>query len=336
MRKDILDEMGLTEKARNMTTWSEYTEIMDAVREKYSADGIYGYGITPMVGNFGSNSYIVNGDKFEDFWQWDEVGDKSGTLMLEDGKITFKMKDPRYQAHIAMLKDWYDRGITWPDAAYAQGTMTDDLMKQGVLFSMTAASELGIEQTKSMKTGRELICVKVHSGMIRTSAVQSWSLGIPVAAEEPEAAAYFINTLYTDPTVMNFMIRGVEGVDYEIVDGQAKYGEEPCFNQDDFVIGDNTLLLPVYGNGADFYDRVLEDIQNAAVSPYMGFVLDTASLSDYISQISVVNDQYNPAVSCGAYTEELFNEYVSKLELAGVQDYLDEIQKQLDAWVASR
>ena len=128
---------------------------------------------------------------------------------------------------------------------------------------------------------------------------------------------------------------GVEGVDYEVMDGQAKYGDDPCYNQDDFVIGDNTLLLPVYGNGADFYDKVKEDIASAEISRYRGFVLDYSELNDYVSQIGAVNDQYNGAISTGSYTQELMDEYIEKLNTAGIHEYVEGIQKQLDAWLAA-
>ena len=36
------------------------------------------------------------------------------------------------------------------------------------------------------------------------------------------------------------------------------------------------------------------------------------------------------------YTEELYQEYVSKLETAGVYDYIEAVQAQIDAWVAAQ
>ena len=55
-----------------------------------------------------------------------------------------------------------------------------------------------------------------------------------------------------------------------------------------------------------------------------------------MSQISAVTDQYKCAIQCGGYTEESYQEYLAKLETAGVQDYLNAVQAQLDAWLAEQ
>lgn len=55
----------------------------------------------------------------------------------------------------------------------------------------------------------------------------------------------------------------------------------------------------------------------------------------YVSQISAVTDQYQQTLQCGGYTPELYQEYLSKLDTAGVQDYLAAVQTQLDAWIAA-
>ena len=76
-------------------------------------------------------------------------------------------------------------------------------------------------------------------------------------------------------------------------------------------------------------------INNAKTSPYLGLSIDTSSLDMYIGQITAVNDQYVKSLTCGAYTKESYEEYLTKLDAAGVQDYLGAFQEQLDAWLAA-
>ena len=125
------------------------------------------------------------------------------------------------------------------------------------------------------------------------------------------------------------------GEDYEIVDGQAKHNEG-AYIESDFLMGNNLLLTPGYGNGADHYDKVLADIQAAPLSPYLSFSLDKTDLELWISQLTAVNDQYSATMMCGLYTEAGYQEYIGKLEAAGVYDYLDAVQTQLDAWKAAK
>ena len=132
-----------------------------------------------------------------------------------------------------------------------------------------------------------------------------------------------INLLYTDSEIMNLLTWGVEGVDYELVDGQVQHVEDSHYYEADFLIGNNLLLTPLYGNGADFYERVKTVVSNAELSPYLGFAVNTGDLDLTISQLTAVNDQYQASFYCGLYTPELYQDFLSKLEAAGVQEYLD-------------
>ena len=134
---------------------------------------------------------------------------------------------------------------------------------------------------------------------------------------------------------MKLVVNGIEGEDYELEDGQAKQ-KENMFSQGNFIYGNNLLALPVYGTGADFYDRVEAMNKEAECSPYLGFNLDTTDLDLYISQIATVTEQYRCAMASGGYSDDYYNEYISKLEAAGAQDYVNTVQKQLDAWLETK
>ena len=97
--------------------------------------------------------------------------------------------------------------------------------------------------------------------------------------------------------------------------------------------GNSFLLLPLYGNGSDFYTKAKEINDTSALSPYMGFALDSSDLENYIADIGAVNDQFTGSFQGGLYTPELYDEYLAKLETANVRGYLDEVQKQLTAWI---
>jgi len=73
MRKDILDELGLTQKAENLSTWTEFEEILGEVTSNKEIAGI--------AGNDGAGTVIsVQGvwhdtDDFADNSSYDSLGD---------------------------------------------------------------------------------------------------------------------------------------------------------------------------------------------------------------------------------------------------------------------
>ncbi len=335
MNKQVLEELGMLEQARNISSWSEYEVILQAVYENYAGTGMY-----PLVANVGSvltgSNYLLNGDAFADIEVFDNLSDRTGVVYVSpEGVVGLRQSQPGYVEGCQKTQEWFEKGWIYPDSLYGDAN-GDEMMKQQVSFSLTLGAEYGIETTKSASYGYDVVCVQYVAGQIRTSNLANWGIGIPITAEETEAAAKFINMLYTDGELMTLLIWGQEGTDYELVDDQAKQIGSNYYYQGDFICGNNCLLTPLYGNGADFYDEVLELNQSSESSPYLGFALATSELDLLISQISAVNDQYAQTMQSGGYTEQMYQEYLDKLEAAGVQDYLSEVQTQLDAWLAAK
>ena len=331
MRKDILEELGMVELAENMQGWSDYETILGAVADKYTAEtGLWALSKGPARSC--TPGYLWNGDKFTDRVQWDSIGDGYGQVYTDpEGNVSWVLEDPRFTAKLEMVKRWRDNGWIWPDSSL-NDTHGDELIKQGVSFSDMDGSEYGVEAVKSANCGHPLICFMYGPGWIMTSTLHSWGIGVPVTAEEPEMGCRFINALYTDDYLMNLLTRGEEGVDFNVVNGEVVYKEESHYYEADFLIGNNTLLYPLEGQGADYFDQIKKINDEAHISEYLGFVLNTADMTDMIANISAVYDQYSGDLYCGNYTPELFAEYKGKLETAGVHDYLDEIQRQVTAW----
>ena len=332
---EILNELGLTEQARAIKSWSDYEAVMKAFKEQYGdANGIYA--TRGKTGDWICNNYVSTGDSFDSFVLFDNLGDGSSVVFTDmDGHVSLYQDQPGWVNEASIMADWMNKGYVWPDSPFTT-EFGDDNMKQKIIFSIVTGSEYGVEVTKTNTYGFECVAVETVTGMIKTSQPVFAGIGVPYTAEEPEAACKFINLLYSDATLMNYLTWGVEGKDYELVDGQVKYGDDPKhYLGVDFILGNNLLLTPLYGNGVDFYDKVREINANALKSPYMGFSLNLTDLDGVISQISAVNDQYLGNMQGGGYTEELYNEYLNKLQSADVQSYLDNVQGQLDAWLAN-
>ena len=334
MRKDILEEIGMLEKAENLNSWSGFEEILAAVDEKYKGTGLWptskGAGRSVLL------AYLYDGDSFDSLYQWDAVGDGYGMITTDsEGHLSWLQDDPRYVTKLEMAKRWKDNGWIWPDSALTD-THGDELFKQNVTFSDMDESEYGVESVKSGNCGHPLICVQYAPGWIMTSTLTKTGIGIPINADEPEGAARIINGLYTDEKLMNMLIRGIEGTDYTVENGEIIYPESGYYYEADFIMGNNTLLVPLAGQGADYFEQIKKINAAAHLSEYLGFNLDTVPLIDLSANISAVNDQYTADLFTGGYTPALLDEYKGKLETAGVHDYIAEMQRQLDAWMAAK
>ena len=87
----------------------------------------------------------------------------------------------------------------------------------------------------------------------------------------------------------------------------------------------NAPDLPAIRRDANFKAKVTE---------FNGFGFDASEMSNEVTVITSIIEEYRPSMACGQYTEERYNEFVQKLKDAGADDYLALIQSQLDAWLA--
>ena len=72
------------------------------------------------------------------------------------------------------------------------------------------------------------------------------------------------------------------------------------------------------------------------VSDMMGFRVDLEPVSTEVSQCAAVVTEYKDALiwgSLGADWEAYYDEFMTKLEAAGVQTILDEVQSQYDEFL---
>lgn len=271
MRKDILEQIGMLEKAENMTTWTEVEEIFAAVAEQTD--------LAPIAGakniSFQAGA-IFAGDNFSDTITYDTLSDVLNVVYTDDqGNVTILEENEGFRHQLDMVREWYNNGWVYQDSIVTTDHV-DTLLKAGVAFSAIETSELGVEASKKEATGYDMLCVELTKNMLSSSYVNKFGMGVPVTAQEPEAAVRWLNALYTDPALTNLLVWGIEGEDYVVVDGEAAYPEgkdesSVAYHTADFLYGNYFNALPWQGNGADFREIALEDLKAAPVSPYLGF-----------------------------------------------------------------
>lgn len=338
MRKDILEEMGMLEFVENMTSWKEFEQFMDKFIDRYGDQGMYPITLAAIA----ADGVAFGSDAFEDSLIYDFCGDTTRSICgKEDGTIEALQWNVDQIRQYERFKDWFDRGYVWPDSPYSE-VMASDTIKQGVTFCEILASEMGVETTKKAWTGYDYYAKPIANIRLGTDHVNKFGLAVSVNTECPEACVKFMNLMYTDQDVMNLLIFGVEGEHWAMqADGMADYptpgdASSCAYHGDEFFFGNQFLLVPWAGQGADFRETSLKYFQSASPSRYMGFLLDTTDLSNTIAAISSVNDQYSKAINTGLYTPELLAEYQAKLKDAGIDEYVEAIRAQVAAWEGSR
>ncbi|MBO5999381.1 MAG: ABC transporter substrate-binding protein [Lachnospiraceae bacterium] len=334
MRNDILEELGLLEKAQNITSWSEMEEIWAAVDES----GFSG-------SEFGSyrqqSGTLLNADKFADSKPYDNLSDAYGLVWTdEEGNISLTLENPDYLETLAEQKAYWDKGWVYKDALTTEEHV-DTLTKAGIIFSSFQTSEMGVETSKKEATGYDETCIEVSKNMLGSSYVNKFGMAVPVTTQEPEAAVRWLNAVWTNPELENLLIWGIEGRDYVVTEtGEADFPEgfedNVPYHGADFVMGNYFNAYPWKGNGGDFRQKAYDYLMDSDISPYMGFTADNSELANTMTAINSVYQKYSTSVLFGAYADGDIDKYIAELRTAGVDEYLGIMQDQLDAWRAAQ
>ncbi len=153
MRKDVLEDLGLLEKAETADSWTDITEIFAAVAEQTD--------MTPIGGGqsiIASGNAVYNADKFEDAVTFDPVGDGFYLVFNKDGQLSLLPEEDAFRSQQEMIRGWYDSGYILKDSTL-ESVDAIALLQGGQLFSMKILGEIGAEQSWSERCNQEMLTI---------------------------------------------------------------------------------------------------------------------------------------------------------------------------------
>ena len=341
MRTDVLEELGLVEKAEAMTTWTEFEEILKEVVDKTDYAGI---GNSDVAGStLAVSPFFFGSDSFAENRGYDTLGDTNYLIASDaEGHVESYFGSEEYAKEVERAQKWYDEGLVYKDAAFSQ-EYNIHLLKAGTCFSTLSAAELGGEEISEAICGFDLTYVKVADSVCGTDATYKFGFGVPVCASDPEAAVKFLNLLYTNSDIENMLAWGLPGRDWEEKDGEGVYPEgvnsDNCqFHMGDYLNGNQFITIPWEGSGADFRDVQKAYQDELVYSPYMGFAADTEEVTTEATACFQIIEQYRKQLASGSSGdwEGVLKEMNDKLAANGIDKIVETYQTQLDAWVAEQ
>ncbi len=163
-------------------------------------------------------------------------------------------------------------------------------------------------------------------------------LGVVSSSKHPNEAVAFINWIKKNQNNFDLWSYGVEGVNYNL-DGES-ISLENIAPENQFlgvcVWMWNDVNLARFSKNAsqEYIEKLRTWDEGAIVTPYVGFRLDQSSINAEIANVSSVIDEYIYDIVKGAVRfQDVKDEFLGKLEAAGIKTLQEECQKQLDAYL---
>jgi putative aldouronate transport system substrate-binding protein len=332
MRKDIADKYGI--KPEDITTVDDITAVLAKVHA--AEPGLY---TTFAQGN---TSGIVP----ELLINWDGLGNDFGVLMNygqdDELKVVNVFATKEYEDMLRLVRDWYQKGYIIPDASTNSQTAVA-LVGAGQLFSFVSRLKPGFDMQSTRGAGGvQMVTAATSPPFSNTTqvGVQGWA--IPITCKNPEKTMEFLNLLYTDPALINFIAWGIEGKHYaKLNDRVITYPEGVDASNNGYNLNltwmfGNSLLAYVWeGNAPDINDQMIAFNRNAIVSRALGFQFNAAPVRNAVTAVTNVAAEYRLGLEYGMVDVDLMlPRFIRALEDAGINEIVAEKQRQLDAWLA--
>lgn len=324
LRQDILEAVGMD----SVSTPEDLMEYSKRATEKF--DNIKGGGdpiFKPLARYYGEEQYnwiaaqdlVVFGEDSHKAYDWYETEafqtlcqfNREMTLAgqyTDDVTIKYNERDSRMQTG----------NYLWVEGSLGKDTEIIDTVRANAPDATLGNYLLAPEKTKYMTAaGGEVIC-------------------IPYSAPNPEGAMKFLNWLYASQDNYLFALYGVEGKDYEIVDGRLNR----LINDDlfyEWMFRNRNYQLFTAEVDQDYIDTYEHWDDDAVYSASFGFRFNNENVKEIEARLIEVAQKHFVQLETGFVDFETeYPKAIQAMKDAGIDEYVAEVQRQLDAFLAQQ
>lgn len=324
VRGDLMKQYGMTE----ISTMDDYGMFLEKVRDNNPE-------LFP-------GDFIATSDSLEGLlWRDHGYIDLSYPLVIdvreEHPKVRNFYEEPYILDFYKKMKDWGDKGY-WSKSVLSN-------KDENLFIDGRAASRIHNQDSwkstyiRHPEYEAQFFFQSPYS--TKTAAMQD-GMAVPAAAKNPERALMFLEKLRQDREYYNLLTYGIEGVHFEVtpqntlkaLDPEGFAPEAYCswgFKDPKFIIRPEGMPPNL--------DEINAKLESLAVeNPFVLFTPDFEPIKNERAAVTSVYQQYAKPLAFGYVNdpEQGLKTLLNQLDIAGIKVMQEELQRQLDEYIASR
>jgi putative aldouronate transport system substrate-binding protein len=273
---------------------------------------------------------------------FEEIGGRAipGVIVDNDPnmKVQNQFKTQKFVDWIKLMRKWYQAGYIREDAV-AVTDINPNLSKTQVGCWFVGTYKPGGDAEDSARVGYTVLNIPISQSLLQTDAIIATMHAISVTSKNPDRAMQLMEILNTDVPTYNLMAFGIEGKHYtKTAPNRVQLVKDSGYQPSTLWMHASTFnayLLP--GQPDDVWEKTRQLNMNATQSVIIGFSFDPTPVNAEISQCESVRKEYLPALELGTVDpDKVIPEFVDKLDKAGAPKLIAEMQRQINAWKATK
>lgn len=338
VRKDLADKYGLD--LTKVNSFEDLTPFLAAVKAGEPSVTPIGYATISDKG--GPYSAALLGYEIVD-----GVSTDAGIIGVKADDPSLKVVNiaalPEFLQQVQLARQWYQKGYYPAEPPGDQSIANWRAGKYAMEIDVVHRDSVG--QLKQLY-GFDFVAKGLGPLILTTGGIIATMNNISSTSKHPAAAMQVVEALNTDVDIYHLICRGIAGKHYVVTDSKNGVIGFPSgvtasnnrYNpQSSWMFGDlfNDFYPSEETVGA--WPLSLKDNQTATPSRALGFAFDPTNVKTELAQVQKAQQTYGYPLIMGRVDSGAgLNTYLSKLRDAGVDKVIAEIQRQLDAWKASK
>ena len=327
-RKDLVEPYGFTKEIENFEDVEEYLDIIKENYPEMQPLSIYSMGSdVDDCFMYYNGMYPIKGSQNDFFWI-----DPSE----ENPQIITYYEYEKTPEFLEMMNRWNEKGF-YPKSALSD---TDSKKFNNGIAPMLMHNVDNYVSSAVNNPEWDVHYANFATDISNLSFTQD-AMVISNTSKNPERALALWDLLTTDEEVFDLFYYGIEGTSYELNEKDEitmidtdNYSTSSMWAVRNSEYLKNSVGTPDhYGELKDEWNAYIKEDQGA--QKYRSFVVDTTAVETEYSACLNTHQQYWWPLELG-YTdsEEGLKEYQSMMEAAGIEKVREELQRQLDEYVA--
>lgn len=276
--------------------------------------------------------YITKGFSAPQYFE--QLVDPVGIEYEDDSLVVKNMfETDKMKSTLETLRKYYQAGYINADSATAQ----DDKSVKRFVTKGDGQPYAEVLWSKDLKY--DVVASQITDSYITNASTTGSMIAVSKNSKNPDKAAEFLNLLNTDEYIRNLLNYGIEGTHYESVnDKQIKLTDKASDYSVGYYTLGNLFITKVLDNEPETkWDEFQEFNDAAKESAVLGFKFDTSKVTNEIAAINNVLEEFKSTIYSGSVdVDEYLDKLNKKLKDQGIDRVIEEMQTQLDAWLAEQ
>ena len=258
---------------------------------------------------------------------------------------------PEQEAHIRLMYDWVQKGYIDPETIHYTDEGHGPFGRGDFLVYTSPLKGNNIKPVEMYTQHHnpedpEWECTEIilQPKYIVTAHTAGSMFSIPITTENPNKAMQYLNLMHTDPTLVNLMLFGVEGVNYTRVD-DMKVDLIPdaawySVHAGAWTVGDVRLQYVLSNEDPEKNDKLIAFADGVPETACLGFRLNLRKLKKETDAVNAVIREYANPLMCGIVDpddpEKGIEAMKTALKAAGIDTIVEAATKQYADWKAAQ